>query len=100
MESIDLGGGWPMDRYEQIAVLLRQGRTDAAERLHAADPHTWLPRWTAADPLSPALRQVHQLHSSVLAVRLDDTSAWALTGEHIFRIARADGQVHRTELEG
>ncbi|GLW31063.1 WD40 repeat domain-containing protein [Actinoplanes regularis] len=89
-----------MDRYEQMAALLRQGRTAAAEQLHAADPHAWLPRWTAADPLSPALRQVHQLHNSIIAARLDDTSAWAVTGRHIFRIDRADGQVGRIRLEG
>jgi WD40 repeat protein len=72
-----------VDPFEQIDTLLRQDDASAANRLRAADPHAWLPRWTAGDPLSPALRQVHQLHESVLAVRFDDTGAQALTHEQL-----------------
>ncbi|WP_436533843.1 hypothetical protein [Actinoplanes sp. HUAS TT8] len=89
-----------MDRFEQITTLLRQGHDDTADRLHAADPDAWLPRWTAGDPLSPALRLSTQVHNTIIATRLDDTWAWVLTGDHVVRIARTGGQIHRTPLAG
>lgn len=74
--------------------LLRQGHTDTTE------PDAWLPRWTAGDPLSPALRHTHRVHSAIRVADLDDTWAWAVTGEHIVKIGRADGHTQAIRLDG
>ncbi|MET7426399.1 hypothetical protein [Dactylosporangium sp. NPDC005555] len=91
-----------MDRFERMLTLLRGGQVHSAELLRAQAPEAWLPLWTAGEPLSPALRQAHQLgsRSRVSAVRLDDTHAWAMAGEDVYRISRPDGRVDRLRLEG
>jgi WD40 repeat protein len=94
------GGGWKLDRFARTLTLLRRGEVEPAERLRAEDPAAWLPRWTAGEPLSRALRQAHQLGSVITAMRLDDTFAWALVGDTVYRIALVDGVVHRLRLEG
>ncbi|MFG2045159.1 WD40 repeat domain-containing protein [Dactylosporangium sp. NPDC048998] len=89
-----------MDRFERVLTLLRSGQGESAEQLRAEDPGAWLPQWTAGEPLSPALRQAHRLGSQIRAVRLDDTYAWAMTGDGVYRIPRAGVEVHRFSLEG
>ncbi|KUL30848.1 WD40 repeat domain-containing protein [Actinoplanes awajinensis] len=88
-----------MDRYDRITMLLRQGRTADAARLRAANPPDRLPRWTAGNPLSPDLRQIHELRDSLHGTHLDAGHAWAFSSDIIFRIARSDGHVHRTPLQ-
>jgi len=89
-----------VDRFERMLTLLRRGQSDSAEQLRAETPGAWLPRWVAGEPLSPALRQAHQLGSQIRAVRLDDSYAWAMTGDAVYRIARPGGEVHRLGLDG
>ena len=77
-----------MDRFKRMVALLRSGQTAEPDQLRAEEPGALLPPWTAGEPLSPALRQVHQLESSIRAVRLDDTYAWALAdGSISYRIS-------------
>ncbi|MFR9780467.1 WD40 repeat domain-containing protein [Micromonospora sp. MS34] len=83
-----------------MLTLLRRGQTEHAEQLRVEGPAAWLPQWTAGEPLSRALRQAHQLGSLITAVRLDDTFAWALAGDTVYRISLSDGVVHRLWLEG
>ncbi|MET8230562.1 WD40 repeat domain-containing protein [Micromonospora sp. NPDC005298] len=89
-----------MDRFERMVALLRSGQTARADQLRAEEPAALLPRWTAGEPLSPALRQVHQLGSSIKAVRLDDRYAWAMADGSIYRMPIAGGESHRVRLEG
>ena len=89
-----------MDRFERMVALLRRGRVEEARRLRAEGPGEWLPRWTVGEPLSPALRQAHQLGSQIQAVHVDDRYAWAMTGDSVHRISRVDGEVHRLGLAG
>ncbi|MEU4337533.1 WD40 repeat domain-containing protein [Micromonospora lupini] len=89
-----------MDRVERMLTLLRSGQRERAEQVGAEDPDAFLPRWTAGEPLSPALRQVHQLNSSINGVHLDDTYAWAMAGGSLHRIPLAGGEAYRVRLEG
>ncbi len=89
-----------MDRFELMVGLLRRGLSERATQARAEEPGAWLPRWTAGEPLSRAMRQVHQLGSLITAVGLDDTYAWALVDGAVHRITVADGQVYRLGLEG
>ncbi|PYC75171.1 hypothetical protein C7C45_04690 [Micromonospora arborensis] len=89
-----------MDRFEHIVALLRSGRTARADQLRAEAPGALLPRWTAGEPLSPALRQVHQFAYSIRAVRVDDTYAWAMVDGSIYRMPLAGGEAQRLRLEG
>ncbi|MCF0094242.1 WD40 repeat domain-containing protein [Micromonospora sp. MH99] len=89
-----------MDRLERMLWLLRSGQSERAEQLLAKDPGACQPRWTAGEPLSPALRQVHQLNSSINGVHLDDTYAWAMAGGRVHRIPLAGGEADVVRLEG
>ncbi|MBQ1016251.1 hypothetical protein KBX71_00040 [Micromonospora sp. D93] len=89
-----------MDRLERMVALLRSGQTARADQLRAEAPGALLPRWTAGEPLSPVLRQVHQLESSIRAVCVDDTYAWAMADGSIFRMPLAGGEAQRLRLEG
>ncbi|WP_405426398.1 PQQ-binding-like beta-propeller repeat protein [Micromonospora sp. NBC_00617] len=88
-----------MDRFERMVALLRSGQTAGADQLRAEAPEALLPRWTAGEPLSPALRQVRQLESLIKAVRLDDTYAWAMAGCSVHRIPLAEGEAQCVRLE-
>ncbi|MGC4756240.1 hypothetical protein [Micromonospora trifolii] len=89
-----------MDRFERMVALLRSGQTARADQLRAEAPGALLPRWTAGEPLSPALRQVHQLAYSIRAVRVDDAYAWAMVDGSIYRMPLAGGEAQRLRLEG
>ncbi|MET8093075.1 WD40 repeat domain-containing protein [Micromonospora sp. NPDC005220] len=89
-----------MDRFERMVALSRSGQTARADQLRAEAPGALLPRWTAGEPLSPALRQVHQLECLINAVRVDDTYAWAMVDGSIYRIPLAGGEAQRLRLEG
>ncbi|GLI00925.1 WD40 repeat domain-containing protein [Phytohabitans aurantiacus] len=89
-----------MDRFEAMVGLLRRGLPERADLVRAEQPGAWLPRWTAGEPLSRAMRQAYQLGGLIAAVRLDDTYAWALVDDTVHRITIADGVVHRLRLEG
>lgn len=89
-----------MDRFERVLTLLRCGRLQTAAALRAEDPAGWLPHWSAGEPLSPALRQVHGLGGMIRAVHLDDQYASAMAGDRLFRISRSSGEVHQQPLQG
>jgi WD40 repeat protein len=67
---------------------------------HAVGDEPWRPRWTAGEELSPALRRSWALGNMITAVRLDDTDAWALAGDTVFRLPRAGGEARRLRLAG
>jgi len=96
----DLREGMRVDRFERVLTLLRCGQEPTAAALRAEDPGAWLPQWSAGEPLSPALRQVHRLGGMIRAVHVDGRYAWAMTGDRVFRISRADGDVHQQPLQG
>jgi WD40 repeat protein len=89
-----------VDRFEVTVGLLRRGLAERADLMRAEQPGAWLPRWTAGEPLSRAIRQAHKLGGQIAAVRLDDRYAWALVDDAVHRIAVVDGTVHRLRLEG
>jgi WD40 repeat protein len=96
----DLRGVVRVDRFERVLALLRCGQSSAAAMLRAEDPGAWLPHWSAGEPLSPALRQVHQLGGMIRAVHVDDRYAWAMARDRVFRISCADGHMHQQPLQG
>ncbi|MEO3821085.1 WD40 repeat domain-containing protein [Plantactinospora sp. B24E8] len=98
--SMILQEGPALDRFERMLTFLRRGQADHAERLRGEGEAEWLPSWTAGDPLSPAFRQAHQLGSLIKGMRLDDTYAWALAADVVYRISLSDGVTHRVRLRG
>ncbi|WP_344616152.1 hypothetical protein, partial [Dactylosporangium salmoneum] len=89
-----------MQTFDLLTTLLRRGDAGRAEQVRSAEPGAWLPRWTAGEPLSRALRGGHELGSLIGALHVDDAFAWALAGDVVYRITLADGAVHRQPLEG
>ncbi|MEV0562510.1 hypothetical protein [Dactylosporangium sp. NPDC050588] len=84
-----------MNQFDAMLTLLRQGRNPGTR----PDTDPWLPTWTAGEPLSPGLHQVHRLDGLPEGAHVDATHAWTLMSDKIHRVDRTTGEVRTVALE-